>query len=66
MKTLLREHLELTQMSHHRVIIHLEVVLRRLTTTATADRLVAVDRLARVLPVEVAVHLLPEEGKNSM
>ena len=53
-------------MSHHRVIIHLEVVLRRLTTTATEDRLVAVDHLERVHRVEVAVHLLPEEGKNSM
>ena len=53
-------------MSHHRVIIHLEVVLLRLTTTATEDRLVAVDHLERVLRAEVAVHLLPEEGKNPM
>lgn len=64
-KIQLLEHLEPTQMSHHRVITHrIEDLRHRLVTAATADHPVAVGRLARVLRVEVAVHLLQEEGKN--
>ena len=52
-------------MSHHRIITHrIEDLRHRLVTEATADHPVAVGRLARVLHVEVAVHLLQEEGKN--
>lgn len=64
-KIQLLEHLEPTQMSHHRIITHrIEDLRHRLVTAATVDHPVAVDRLARVLRVEVAVHLLQEEGKN--